>query len=176
MRTTTKFLLLTLSASVACIPIEEGKETGETGTTTTPPVSDPISMSVAWGDSSVSLSIENGETGASYNWGIAENSGACLTADYGCWTGEDCHMGFDLTSGGNLSYCHPVSATGGTLSYGAGTDAVAEGSTTVFGNSDFSTVTTYVLDNAASPEGGTCYTWGADTSYYNGFYKSCEEM
>jgi len=165
--------IFSMVAAVGCIPIEEVKETGEEELIDEV---DPMSASVSWGDSSVSLSITNGDSAASYNWGIAENSGGCLSSEWGCWTGEDCHMGFDLTSGGNYSYCHPVSSTGGSLAYGASPDAVAEGDSTVFGEASFSTVTTHVLDNAASTEAESCWVWGADTSYYNGYYKSCTEM
>ena len=62
------------------------------------------------------------------------------------------------------------------MTYGAATDAVAGGSTTVFSSADFGSLTTHVLDDENSTEAGTCWTWGADTTYYNGFYKSCEAM
>ena len=174
MQTVKTLGLLTIVSAISCIPIEDGKETGEDSGT--PVVADPLSTSVSWGDSSVSLSLENAETGASYYWGIAENAGSCLTSEYGCWTGEDCFMGFDLTDGGNYLYCHEVGATGGSLSYGAAPDSVVEGGTTVFSSANFSTVVTYLLDNAASTEAESCWVWGADTTYYNGYGKTCVEM
>ena len=173
MQNINKLAIFSLVTAVACIPIEEVKETGEDELIDE---ATPLSASVSWGDSSVDLSISDAEDGASYNWGVAENTGACLTSEYGCWTGEDCYMGYDLTSGGNYTYCHPVSATGGSLAYGASPDAVAEGMSTVFTDSAFSTVTTHILDNAASTEADSCWVWGADTSYYNGYDKSCVEM
>jgi hypothetical protein len=62
------------------------------------------------------------------------------------------------------------------ISYGSSPDSVREGSSTVFGNAQFRTVVTHVLDDYSTFEEETCWTWGADTSYYNGFYKRCLEM
>ena len=169
-----KLILLPALAMFACI--DEGKETGgeETGTEE---VADPTaSISVDWGADSVTLTlaVENGLEGASYFWGIAETSGSCLDSEWGCWTGEDCFRGFD-TESGNLTYCHPVDATGGNLSYGATPDGVAEGMDTVFGSADFSSVTTHIVDDQGSAE-GPCWVWGADATYYSGYGKTCTEM
>ncbi len=155
--------------AVGCVDIKEdtGTETTDTSTTTEETV-DP-SFSVAWGSSSVSLSISDAAEGASYYWGITENG-----ADGG-WTAEDCFMGYDLNDGTNLTYCHPVSATGAELSYGAGATDVVEGSTTVFFEDSFSTAVTYIVDDRSSAD-APCWTWGFDTTYYGGYEKSCTAM
>ena len=133
-------------------------------------------LSVFWGSSSLELVIGNANPEATYNFGVVENAGVCLGSEWGCWTGEDCFRGYDLTDGSNLLYCHPVRDTSLQLAYGAATYAVDEGSNTVFYSDEWSGFTTYLLDNAASSANNTCYTWGADTSYYNGYYKTCTEM
>ena len=170
-----KLLLLLSTAAVACVEIgnyeEDFIDTAEEEASW-----DDTVITVNWQSNGVTLEIENSDESGIYNWGITENAGSCLTSEWGCWTGEDCFMGFDLTSGGNLSYCHPVQEGRNTISYGASPDGVREGSSTVFGNASFSHLVTYVLDNYASFEEETCWTWGADTSYYNGFYKTCYEM
>lgn len=152
-----------------CVEIKE--DTGGTDGDTSEVVEtvDPT-FGVSWGDSSVSLSITDGAEGAAYYLGIAENSGCD-----DCWTGEDCFMGYDLSSGDNLLYCHPVSATGGELSYGATPSDVVEGSTTVYSNADFSTGVTYIVDDRSGAD-APCWTWGADTTYYNGYDKACTAM
>ena len=170
-------LLLVTATSFACIPpeeCEEGMDCYETEYQDN--FEDETVITVDWSNNGLTLELENTDQEGIYNFGITENAGSCLDSDWGCWTGEDCHMGFDLTNGGNLSYCHPVQEGRNTISYGASPDSVREGSSTVFGNSAFRSVVTYVLDNYASFEDESCWTWGADTSYYNGFYKTCTEM
>jgi len=166
-------LLVSAVSMLACV--DTGKETGE-DTGTAPIEYVQPTPSVTWGDSSVSLDIADAETGAAYNWGIAENTGGCLESEWGCWTGEDCHRGFDLSDGGNYLYCHPVTGSSASLAYGAAPDAVTEGSSTVFGDATFSTVTTHILDNTVSAEAGSCWVWGADTSHYANYSKTCNEM
>ena len=168
-------LLLVSASTIACVEIGEGIEDFP-GTEFENTYEDETIITVDWSSNGITLEIENSDEAGIYNWGLAENAGECLTSEWGCWTGEDCHMGFDLTSGGNLTYCHPVEEGRNTISYGAAPDSVREGGSTVFGNSSFRTVVTHVLDNFASFEDETCWTWGADTSYYNGFYKNCIEM
>ena len=157
--------------AVGCVDIKEdtGTETTDTADTEEVVVADPT-FAVSWGDSSVSLSITDAADGASYYWGITENSGCD-----DCWTAEDCFMGYDLGTGTNLSYCHPVSATGGELSYGAGATDVVEGSTTLFWEAAYSTKVTYIVDDRSSAD-APCWTWGADTTYYGGYEKSCTAM
>ena len=170
-----KLLLLLSTAAVACVEIGD-YEDDFTDTAEEEGNWDETVITVNWQSNGVTLEIENSDEAGIYNWGITENAGSCLTSEWGCWTGEDCFMGFDLASGGNLSYCHPVQEGRNTISYGASPDAVREGSSTVFGNTSFQNSVTYVLDNYASFEEETCWTWGADTRYYDGFYKTCYEM
>ena len=170
-----KLLLLLSTAAVACVEIgnyeEDFIDTAEEEGSW-----DDTVITVNWQSNGVTLEIENSDESGIYNWGITENAGSCLTSEWGCWTGEDCHMGFDLTEGGNYLYCHPVDSISSTLEYGASPDAVLEGATTVFGGPSFETLVTYVLDQSSSVEEETCWVWGADTVYYNGFYKTCLEM
>ena len=140
-------------------------------------IEESMTVSVSWGDTELTLELTNADVAESYSLGIAENVGDCLSSEWGCWTGEDCHMGFDLNNdNGNLSYCHPLESDSISLAYGATPDDVVEGVTTVFGNNSFETLVTYVLDQVSSVEEETCWVWGADTNYYNGFYKSCIAM
>ena len=170
------YALLAAASMFACIDVKgtDSATTTDTSTTdttdttdTTPPAT---GFSTSWGDSAVSLTITDGDANASYYWGVTENVG-CTD----CWTAEDCFMGYDLGNGTNLSYCHPVSTTGGSLSYGASYDGVVEGSTTLFPDASFSTGVTYIVDDRSSAE-GPCWTWGGDTSYYNGYEKTCTAM
>ena len=180
-----KLILLPVLAMFACVDGE--KDTGEdtagaadtTDTTDTTETGDTevpaptATANVDWGADSVTLAltVENGLDGADYVWGIAETAAACGTE---CWTAEDCFEGYELETGAVLSYCHPISETGGNLSYGATTDGVAEGLDTVF-NADFSSTTTHIVDDRGSEE-GPCWVWGNDASYYSGYEKTCTEM
>jgi hypothetical protein len=177
MRKLSTISIISLVSAISCIPIGDyDKETGETFDTEEQEEEVlPIEISVSWGDSSITLDLVNGDQGASYYWGLAENNGTCLTEGW-CWTGEDCFMGYDLTEGGNYTYCHPVNTNGGMLFYGASPDAVEAGSTTVFSSTSFSVDVTHILDNQASLEDESCWVWGADTNYYNGYEKDCQVM
>jgi hypothetical protein len=173
-------LLVSAVAMLACV--DTGKETGETETGT-PEVIEYVepTPTVAWGEAGVSMEIADAEEGAAYTWGIVENFGECKTLEEAgeigaCWTGEDCHRGYALNDGGQYLYCHPISGSSIELSYGAAPDAVQEGTTTVFGDATFSTVTTHILDNTVSQEAGSCWVWGADPTYYDGYAKTCNAM
>ena len=155
----------------ACVEIKEDTASDVTDTSEDVVTVDPT-FGVSWGDSSVSLSVTDGADGATYYWGITENGGDCGDA---CWTGEDCFMGYDLDSGDNLLFCHPVGATGVELSYGATGGDTEAGVTTTFGGAQFSTVVTYIVDDRSSAD-APCWTWGADTNYYNGYEKTCTAM
>jgi hypothetical protein len=115
---------------------------------------DEIMVEVTWGGTSVSLDITNG-TG-SYLWGLAETDPSSGDP----WTGEDCLYGY-----GAYAYCHPTSASGVTLEYGASPDNVVEGDTTVFYSSDYASTVTYSLW-----DGDDCVgSWGADATYYEDY-------
>ena len=168
--------ILILGSAVALLAcVDTGKETGEDSATPAPVEYVPPTPTVTWGETSVSLSIANPEEGAAYTLGIAEVTGGCEETS-ACWTGEDCHRGYALSDGGNLLYCHPVTGASLELAYGAATDAVSEGSTTVFGDASFSANVTYIMDNTVSPEDGSCWIWGADNTYYANYGKACTEM
>ncbi|MFT5686870.1 MAG: hypothetical protein ACI8RZ_007827 [Myxococcota bacterium] len=110
--------------------------------------------SVSWGASSVDLTLTGGVAGY---FGMAETD--CADPDE-CWYGEDCIYG-DLTE--TYFYCHPTNANGVSLLYGGAYNTLYEGTETVFGGSSFDGSVTYYIE-----QGGTCYTWGHDTSYYSG--------
>ena len=164
-----KLTVLAALFAAGCIDIKEDTGTETTDTAVTEEEVLPASFSVAWGSSSVSLSITNAAEGASYYWGITENGNS------GGWTAEDCFMGYDLEDGTNLTYCHPASATGAELAYGAGPFDVVEGSTTLFPDDGFSDDVTYIVDDRSSAD-APCWTWGFDTAYYGGYDKSCTSM
>ena len=174
-----KLILLPTLAMFACIDGTTDKETGDSGVvdTDTEEAADPTATAgVSWGADSVTLelTVTDGLDGAEYFWGITENSGSCLT-EGGCWTGEDCFAGYIQDTGNVLAYCHPITETGGNLAYGATTDGVAEGMDTVFSGDQFSSKTTNIVDDRGSAE-GPCWVFGADTSYYSGYEKTCTEM
>jgi hypothetical protein len=169
-----------ISGCITVSPIDpsKGKSGSNDTSTEDTDTNDPdtnIQPSVVWGNDSVSLEIANADEGAAYTWGIAENFGDCLNTGL-CWTGEDCFLGFELSSGGNFLYCHPISGSSIELSYGANPDTIVEGATTLFQDPSFSTVTTHILDNIVSQENGSCWVWGADTSYYDEYDKTCNAM
>lgn len=122
--------------------------------------------SVTWGGDSVQVSIAGGP--GAYWFGMAE------TADCDdCWTGEDCVYGYDA-SGTTLSYCHDGTDTGTQLSYGGDAAALNAGET-VFTDASFDGKVTYYLESDPDFGGdGSCYVWGADTSYYDGL--GCTEL
>jgi hypothetical protein len=152
------FATLAALALVGCVDLT-GKDSGafDTGS------SAALEFDVSWGASSVDLTIMNGDSASEYYFGIAETNDGCLNAEYGCWTGEDCYLGYDLvTTSDTLSYCHPSSSTGASLAYGGDPNALSEGSATVF-SADFEGLVTFYVENYTS---GECWVWGADTSYY----------
>ena len=133
---------------------DSGATPGETTTDTT------ISAAVVWGETNVSLSASGGP--GAYWFGMAET----LDCD-DCWTGEDCVFGYDA-SGTTLSYCHDAGDAGTTLTYGGDPAALGAGET-VFKDSSHDGNVTYYLESDTDFGGdGTCYIWGADTSYYDG--------
>ena len=154
----------------SCAEDDTAEETGE------PNQEPPIS--VVWGEASISLSFdlvalqsEQSER-AEYFWGIAETSDC-----EDCWTGEDCFNGYEINQDSTLSYCHPVSESGGELRYGGDAPNLTEGTDTVFNNQvkDFSATTTHILIERGS-EGDICWVWGDDTSYYSEYERGCTDM
>ena len=123
------------------------------------------SVAVTWSGSGVTLAITNGDAGG-YLFGMVETDPA--SADP--WTGEDCYLGYTLSSGSLLSYCHPASSSGDAYSAGGSATALDENTETVF-SSSFESVLTYYLEESGS---GACWVWGADTSYYAAL--SCTEI
>lgn len=129
--------------------------TSSTGTGTTGP-----SASVVWGSASVEIAVSGGP--GAYWFGMAETIGC-----EDCWTGEDCIYGYEY-SGGSLNYCHDAGDNGTTLTYGGDAASLAAG-TTLFPNGDYEYAITYFLESDVEFGGdGSCYVWGADTTYYDG--------
>ena len=148
------FTSLAALALIGCVDLT-GKDSGmDTGG------SAALEFDVSWGSSSLDLTIMNGDPNGNYYFGIAETSDGCGDQ---CWTGEDCYLGYDLESENNtLTYCHPSSSTGVSLSYGGSTSSLVEGSETVF-TANFEDQVTFYVENYSS---GSCWVWGAQPSYY----------
>ena len=168
-----KLILLPVLAMMACV--DTTKDTGAEDTAeVVVEVNDPTAeITTTWGDSSVTLAmtVTDGLDGADYFWGIAETAESDDP-----WTGEDCYAGYDLADGTNLSYCHPISATGGELFYGGDFNNLADDDTIYdTANADFGSRTTHIVDDRGSAD-GPCFTWGEDTSYYSDYAKTCTEM
>jgi len=134
----------------------DGDTGGDTGTSGDGGATAPFTIDCSWTSFGISVNLVNGDD-AGYNFGMAET-------DCGgdCWTGEDCFDGYALGDGTVLSYCHPLSSTGGYLSTVQDVDLIVEGSTTLH----ISTINnTYYLEEIST---GECWTWGYDSSYYGG--------
>ena len=56
------------------------------------------------------------------------------------------------------------------MSYDASYDAV-EGESTLFSGPSFAPDTTYIVDDRS--DGGLCWVWGDDPSYYADYSKAC---
>lgn len=146
------FLLILLSGCFDDDFLEGGGETGSSEEST---VHADREFSVTWNSGSVDLSL-TGSFSSPY-FGMAETG----CADPGaCWYSEDCIYG-DLTD--TWFYCHPTNKNGVSLLYGGDLRALVEGSETVFGGPSFEGTVTYYLE-----DGGDCWVWGHDTSYYSG--------
>ena len=167
-----KLILLPLLAMMACVDTKG--DSGEDTAVEEEAAETTVAPSVTWGASSVTLAltVTDGQDGADYYWGIAETG-----TDTDPWTAEDCFGGYELGDGTLLSYCHPISATGGELFYGGTFDAIDEGVDTVFdtANGDFGSLTTHIIDDRGAAT-GPCFVWGEDTSYYSTYEKTCTEM
>ena len=131
----------------------------DTTTTTTGWSEDP-SASLTWGATALQLTISGGP--GAYWFGMAETVGC-----EDCWTGEDCVYGYDA-AGTTLAYCHDGTDTGTTLAYGGDPGARTAGSTVFPDGSYDGAATCYRESDPDFGGDGSCYTWGADTSYYDG--------
>ena len=152
------FASLAALALMGCVDLT-GKDSGmDTGGS-----SAALEFDIAWGSTSLDLTIMNGDPNADYYFGVAETNDGCRAAEYGCWTGEDCYLGYDLQSANStLAYCHPSSSTGVSLSYEGDPNSLNEGSDTVF-TSDFEGQVTFYVEDYTS---GMCWVWGAEPDYY----------
>lgn len=133
---------------------------GTTGATTTGGGSTPTA-NIAWTETAVELSASGG--GGAWWFGMAEIVGC----DDDCWTGEDCVYGY-AASGTTLSYCHDAGDGATSLTYG-GDPAALQAGETVFTGPEFGDKVSYYLESDIELGGdGSCYVWGADSSYYDG--------
>ena len=118
---------------------------------------------VTWGASSIDFTVTGLDSG---QIGIAETNAACESAEYGCWTGEDCIYGY-VSPDGSVElgpYCHPFSGGSLSLADGSADCTVTEGSSTCFATPDYEGLVTYYAENAT----GDCWVWGSDVGYYSG--------
>lgn len=128
----------------------DGGTTGDGGGTA-------LTMDCEWAGGGLDVTLTGGDS-AGYWVGLAETE--CGGA--ACWTGEDCVYGYTTGSGTTYNFCHPASASGVFLQTVDSFEAIVEGSTTIH---SASTVNTYFMEEVST---GTCWVWGADTSYYGG--------
>lgn len=143
-----------------------GTDTGtDTGTTTADGGTTGLALGIhcAWSSGSLTIDLVHGDP-AGYRFGIAETS--CSGGE--CWTAEDCYLGYTLSDGSVLSYCHPLSRAGGQLTTVSLPTDIVEGSTTLLSSA---TQNTYYLKESSS---GECWVWGQDTSYYGAL--GCSDM
>jgi hypothetical protein len=144
---------------------EEAEDTGETETEDTGEEEEELFMEIGveWTATGIDLNITNGDE-SGYWFGLAEDGAEG-------WTGEDCYLGYTLTDGSVLAYCHPADVDGVSLGYGGGTSDLQEGVETVFVDDAAKDSVTYYLEDVAT---ATCWVWGANPSYYAGL--GCEEI
>lgn len=111
--------------------------------------------------------------GASDEWsfGMAELD---LDSDWFGWTGEDCLEGDIDDAGTSWQLCHPVENDAEVWLAGVETpEEIVEGETTMMNSAmDEEDHVAYAL---WSEETGECYTWGAQSWYYESF-AGCEEL
>ncbi len=120
---------------------------GDGGATTT------VSVDCTWRSSGFTLSLTDGDP-AGYHFGWAEDLSSVP------WTGEDCYEGYTASDGTLYLYCHPMTATGGSLISVSTVSDIVEGSTTIM--SDAITLTYYLEEDST----GACWVWGSDPGYY----------
>ena len=120
-------------------------------------------VEVSWGASKLEARVHNREPGVSYQYGIAETHPMCSTqagiVEGRCWTGEDCHRGFQADSG-SYQYCHPADEDL-ALDYADDPGLVSEGQTTLF-SQNYAFLVTHIL--LAST--GECWVWGLEPEHY----------
>ena len=122
-------------------------------------------LALDWEASGIVLTVTGGDPGG-YWFGIVETDPASSDP----WTGEDCYLGYTLSSGLTLAYCHPIRAGSNHFAYDGSAAALDEATETVFPAS-FREVTTYYLEENAT---GACWVWGHDPSYYDAL--PCTEL
>ena len=133
---------------------------------------------VVWGEEGLTLKLTNSSGMSFSKFGIVQNDTDCLAEEAdedssgnGCWTGEDCLNGeVELGIG---PYCHSIGTrTSLELLYSddgisralTGEVVVVEDEYTAFPDSSYEFLVTYYLYE----QGGSCWRWGLDTSYYSG--------
>jgi len=129
-----------------------GADTGDTR----PPAS------IAWTETDIIITTEQDEprTGNLF-FGFAETDGC----GEDCWTGEDCFLGAVLNDDEKtrVQYCHPLPPSGTRLQYGGERRALAVGRETAFKDATAASRVTLVVEDVAK---ATCWTWGANPTYY----------
>ena len=166
------FPILTAGLVTGCVVMDDGTKSDEDASPQSETVTwegsagdtgeesfDVPSVSVSWGTESVVVDVSDGG-----NWqlGMAETGGSC-GAGVPCWTGEDCHLGYEAADGTVYGpYCHGISDGLLELSYGGNLTDLEPG-TTVFQEAFLGTVTYVVM-----PSDGElpCLAFGDDPDYY----------
>jgi hypothetical protein len=120
---------------------------------------------VLWTAEQLEIGVENGESG-SWWFGIAE------TADFVTdpWTGEDCHLGDLLEDNTQVLWCHPLSQTGGTLTFGGDPSALLTGQETAMNALGWASEPMYYFLDLIS---GNCHLGGPGAGKYT---ELCENI
>ncbi len=121
---------------------------------------DEVEVDVFWTNYAIEVTVKPAD---SYWFGVVESIESCEPY---CWTGEDCAYGYQVSEIVYGPYCHPLSEGRAELMYGADIDSVQEEVETVFPSDEWDGLTTYFLQSATE---GTCWVWGLDPGYYDGF-------
>ncbi len=144
-------------------------DTGMAGDGGSSEVTEPSSVSVSFGSDSLTVTISEDGPGG-YWLGMAETA-----ASDDPWTGEDCYLGYTLTDGTVLSYCHNAGDGGTlTLSYGGDPTDLDDSTETVFSAEQDGRITYYLYSDPTWGGNDMCWVWGNESSYYDAL--GCNEM
>ncbi len=111
-------------------------------------------MNTTWSASSVNIHLD-GCVGT-YWWGMVGEVNGEL------WTGEDCCDGAALDDGTHVQWCHTLIEGEASLVCVEDPADVTSVSETALCPSDDNPPVSYIIKSDA----GECWTWGADTSYF----------
>ncbi len=137
---------------------DESKSTGTPGTTGPTDTGPPPGVGFGPEDvdltlTATGLTIEIRESSQPFSLGIAPD---CDSEAPDCWMAESC-----VEEKSGYEFCHPLSATGGSLTAVSTPSEVISGGTTLFSSSFEGS-----LGYALIADDGSCFTWGSNAAYY----------